>query len=266
MSPAALYVRLIGARVRSQLQYRASFALEFAGMFLVSFLDFAAVLIIFHNVPQLAGWSVGQVAFLYAASSVSFAFADMVIGHLDAFPQLIRDGSFDLLLIRPRGTLFQVATLDFQLRRLGRAAQGLAVLVYALAALHVHWSAGRVAMLVAMLVSGTVIFGAVWVATICLVFWAVEGREAVSAFTDGGAFFAQYPIDIYGAWLRRFLAYLVPMAFVCYFPSLYILGKEDPLGAPEWLSFASPGVALIAAVGAGMAWRLAVRHYRSAGG
>ena len=77
---------------------------------------------------------------------------------------------------------------------------------------------------------------------------------------------AQYPIDIYSAWLRRFLAYIVPLAFVCYFPALYVLGKEDPLGLPRFLDFASPAVAVAAVCVAGLVWRFAVRHYRSAGG
>jgi ABC-2 type transport system permease protein len=102
--------------------------------------------------------------------------------------------------------------------------------------------------------------------TVCIVFWAVEGREVSNAFTDGGNFFAQYPINVYDAWLRRFLAFVVPMAFVCYYPALYILDKPDPLGLPSWLRFASPFVAATAATTSGFVWRFAVRHYRSAGG
>src|SRR3954468_19016774 len=93
----SLYVRLVGAQVRSQLQYRLSFVLDVVGAFLISFLDFLAVLVIFHNVPTLSGWSVQEVAFLYAASSISFALTDLAIGHLDLFPRKIRDGSFDVL-------------------------------------------------------------------------------------------------------------------------------------------------------------------------
>jgi ABC-2 type transport system permease protein len=43
----------------------------------------------------------------------------------------------------------------------------------------------------------------------------------------------QYPIDVYAAWFRRFLGYVVPLAFVCYFPALYLLDKPDPLGPPR---------------------------------
>ncbi len=262
----SLWRRLVGAQIRSQLEYRASFALDLFGAFLISFLDFVAVLVIFRNVPRLGDWGVREVAFLYALSSISFALTDLAIGHLDQFPQRIRDGSFDVLLVRPRSTLFQVIASDFRLRRLGKAAQGALVLAYALAALHLHWTAARALVLLASVPAGVVIFASVWVVGGCIAFWTVDGGEFTNAFTYGGNFLAQYPIDIYGAWLRRFLAYLVPLGFVCYFPALYVLGKADPLDLPRPLELCSPAVALLTALVAGAVWRIAVRHYRSAGG
>lgn len=260
-----LYRRLVGAQIRSQLQYRLSFTLDLIGSFLISFLDFVAVLIIFANVPELDGWSVREVAFLYGASTISFALVDIVFGHLDLFPRMIRDGTFDALLIRPRGTLLQVISSDFSLRKVGRVAQGVLVLAYALNGLHVDWNAGRVLMTAVMLASGAAIFAAIWVAGSTIAFWTVEGGEFTNAFTYGGTFFAQYPISIYGEWVRRFLAYLIPIAFVCYFPSLYILDKPDPLGLPAAMPFLSPVVAAAAALISGLVWRAAVRRYRSVG-
>jgi viologen exporter family transport system permease protein len=263
---ANVYFRLVAARVRSQLQYRTSFALDFVGVFLVTFLDFAAILIIFQNVSALGGWTVGEVALLYGISGLAFALTDMFVGDLDLLMQQIRDGNFDLVLIRPRGTLFQVVTSEFQIRRLGRIAQAAAILVYALTRVHVEWTAGRVALLPIAVVSAAVIFGAVWVAATCIVFWSVEGRETANTFTYGGSFFSQYPINVYEAWLRRLLGFVIPMAFVAYLPALYILDKPDPLDLPRWLQFCSPVVAVVACLVAGFVWRFAVRHYRSAGG
>ena len=258
--------RLVGAQVRSQLQYRLSFALDLVGTFWISFIDFLVVLVIFRNVPRLATWSVHEVAFLYALSSITFAATDMVIGHLDQFPQKIRDGNFDILLVRPRGTLFQVTASDFTLRRVARILQGAIVLVYALQTLTIHWTPLRVLLLVASLPSAAVIFSSIWVVGACLSFWTTDGGEFTNAFTYGGTSMAQYPFDVYGAWLRRLLGFVVPLAFVCYFPALYILGKPDPLGLPRFLDFCSPAVAAAAACVAGFVWRFAVRHYRSAGG
>jgi ABC-2 type transport system permease protein len=262
----ALYVRLVGARLRSQLQYRTSLALETAAQFVIGLLDFAAILVLFHNVPALGGWSVAEVALLYGISGVAFALADLAIGHLDRLSQLVREGNFDLVLVRPRATLYQVVTSDFQLRRLGKAGQALAVLGYALAANDIAWTVGRVVVLALTIVSAIVIFCAVWIAVICIVFWSVEGTETANTFTYGGQYFSQYPINIYDEWLRGLLGFVVPTAFVAYFPALYILDKPDPLALPEGLQFASPVVAVAAVLGARIVWRVAVRHYQSAGG
>lgn len=258
--------RLVGAQVRSQLQYRASFALDLTGTFWIAFIDFLVVLTIFRNVPRLNTWSLHEVAFLYALSSITFAITDLVIGHLDQFPQKIRDGNFDILLVRPRGTLLQVIAADIAIRRVARVLQGVIVLVYALGGLDVHWTVWRALVLAVSLPSAVVIFGSIWIVGACLAFWTTDGGEFTNAFTYGGTTMAQYPFDIYATWLRRLLGFVVPLAFVCYFPALYVLGKHDPLGLPRWLDFGSPVVAALAACVAGMVWRYAVRHYRSAGG
>ena len=263
---ALLWRRLVGAQVRSQFQYRLSFGLGFLGAGLISFVDFLAVLVIFHNVPSLDTWTVHEVAFLYAVSSIAFGLTDMLIGHLDEFPQLIRTGNFDILLVRPRSTLLQIFASDFAMRRFAKVVQGLVVLVYAATGLSVDWTPLRLLFLVLCVPVGMVIFGSIWVVGACIAFWTTDGGEFTNAFTYGGNFMAQYPIDIYSTWLRRFLAYIVPLAFVCYFPALYILDKPDPLGLPRFLEFASPVIAGGAALVASFVWRFAVRHYRSAGG
>jgi ABC-2 type transport system permease protein len=258
--------RLVGAQIRSQLQYRLSFALDAFGSFWISFIDFIVILVIFRNVPRLAEWSVHQIAFLYALSSITFAVTDMLIGQLDQFPQKIRDGTFDIVLVRPRGTLFQVIASDFALRRIARVLQGAIVLVYALSTLSVQWTVLRVVVLLVSLPSAVVIFSSIWVVGACIAFWTTDGGEFTNAFTYGGTSMAQYPFDIYSTWLRRLLGFVIPLAFVCYFPALYVLGKTDPLGLPRFLEFCSPAVAAASAIVAGLAWRVAVRHYRSAGG
>ncbi len=267
LDAAALSLRFVRARVRAQLEYPASLVLETLGMVGGTFLDFVAILVIFANVPQLAGWGVFEVALLYGLATVSFSLTDLVLGHTDTqLAEMIRTGSFDLLLVRPRSTLLQLVWADFQMRRLGKTLQGAVVLGLALSQLHITWTLDRVAMLAAAPLLGAVIFGSIWIVTICSAFWTVEGKEVGNAFTYGGQTLAQYPVNIYERWVRAFLAFVVPTAFVSYFPALYILGKPDPLGLPAVLQTASPLVALVAAGVAGAIWQRAVRHYRSAGG
>ena len=259
------YRRLAGAAVRSRLQYRLSFALDFVSAGGVSFLEFVAVLVIFSHLRALGGWSLYEVAFLYGAAGVAFAITDVAVGHIDLFAESIRRGDFDVVLLRPLGTLFQVIAADFAIRRLAKVAQAAAVLAFAIAHLRIDWTPVRLALLAAMLVSGTAIFSGIWVAGASVAFWILDGLELLNSFTYGGSFLSAYPVSIFGEWVRRLFAFVVPVAFVAYYPSLYILGRRDPLGGPTWLSFASPLVALLVLAAAGWAWRTGVRHYRSAG-
>lgn len=260
-----IYLRLIGARIRSQMQYRVSFALDLLGTFTLTFTDFITVLVIFHHLPRLSGWTLGEVAFLYGTSYVTFKLTDMAIGHLDSLGEIIQMGQFDTIMVRPLGTLFQIATWDFSLRHVGATLQGVVVLAIGLSRVDIDWTAGRVVVVLTMPLSGALIFAAVWVVGHTMAFWTTRGGEAINAFTYGGNALTTYPLQIYGPWLRRLLAFVIPLAFVNYLPALYILDKPDPLGVPAVLRFAAPVVAAVAALVAWNVWSAGVRRYRSTG-
>ncbi len=261
-----IYLRLIGARARSQLEYRTSLALQIVASALLTLLDFVMILVLFENVPELDGWSVQEVALLYGIAGIAFALTDLIVGHLDLFPQMIRDGTFDQILVRPLPSLLQVVASDFSLRRLGKILQALVVLIVALAAANIDWTIGRAVMVPLAIVSGVLIYTGVWIALATIAFWIVDAIEFVNAFTYGGNFLSAYPITIFGRWLRNLVLFAIPIAFVAYFPALYILDRPDELGLPDALRYASPLVALLTVIVARLVWENAVRHYRSAGG
>lgn len=262
---AELYLRLIGARVRAQLEYRTSFFLDLIATFLINFVDFLAVVVLFAHLPRLGGWSLPEVAFFYGTANMAFAFSDLIVGHLDLLSPMIRTGSFDLLLIRPVGSLFQVLSADMALRRLARVLQGAVVLVYAISNLHTAWTPLRLAMLILMVCTGTAIYSCIWIIGVTIAFYTVETQEIVNAFTYGGSFLASYPVNIFSGWTRRLLAFVVPMAFVSYFPGLYVLHRPDPLHAPDILQFCGLPLVIVLVILARGTWQVGVRHYRSTG-
>lgn len=264
-SRAAIYARIAGSRIRSQTQYRMSFALQLVGTFSLTFTDFAIVLVIFRHLPNLAGWTFPEIAFLYGSSYVSFKAADLVMTNIDKLPLLIRMGTFDQLLTRPLGTLGQLMTSDVGIRQIGAIAQGAAVFAYALSRLRIDWTIDRVVLLPVMLVSAFFIFCAIFVATNSISFWITDAREVANSFTYGGQLATQFPMNVFGVWFRRLLGFLIPLAFVNYFPALHLLDKADPLRAPTFLRFFSPVIAVATVAVAGLVWRVSVRHYRSTG-
>jgi ABC-2 type transport system permease protein len=247
------------------MQYRLSFALQVVGTFFLSFLDFVAILVIFHHLPHLAGWSIGEIAFLYGSAAVTFKLSDLLMTNMDRLPLLIRGGSFDQVLTRPLGTLGQVMTGDIDIRHVGSIGQGVLVLSIGISRVQIDWTPQKLLVFASMLVGAMLIFCSLYVATNAIAFWTMDAREVANSFTYGGNAMTQYPLHIYGVWMRRIFSYVIPLGFVNYFPSLYLLGKEDPAGAPFALRFISPVVAVVMCVIAGSIWRTAVRHYRSTG-
>ncbi len=260
-----VYPKLIGARLRSQLSYRASFLLDCLGQALGQAAELVVILVLFSRIDALGGFSASEVLLMYAIAATGFGLADTVAGQLNELPHYIRTGQFDTLLLRPLGTLPQIMVSDVRLRRLGRVVSGLIVLVFALAHNDIAWSPWTALLVVTAPITGAVIFSAVWVVACALCFWLVEGQELANTVTYGSNAFTSYPITAYSGWLRRFMAFVVPGAFVAYYPALALLDRADPLGGPAFLGWISPLVALAAAVVAGLAWRFAVRHYRGTG-
>jgi ABC-2 type transport system permease protein len=261
---ARIYGRLIGARIRADWQYRVSFGLFLFGQLLATVLDFAAIIFIFSQVNSLAGWSFAQVALLYGIAGTSFGIADIFVSEVERVSFHIKQGSFDQFLVRPLGPLFQLSTHEFALRRVGKLIQPVVVLVVAATQVDIRWSLPRAVVLGTTLASGTVIFSALWVITSSIAFWTVETQEVANSFTYGGNLVTQYPADVLSGWLRR-LVLFVPIAFVNYLPTTWLLHKPDVMGLPVWLRLSSPAVAILLALLARGVWMTAIRHYRSTG-
>ncbi|MFE6690208.1 ABC transporter permease [Streptomyces sp. NPDC057743] len=267
MFALALLLRLARVQVRSQMQYRTSFALSLAGNFAFTALDFATIVLLFGDISRLGGWTVNQVALLYAVSSLSYALCELTLGSLDQLPTMVRDGSFDTLLLRPGPTFVHLLATDFLLRRAGRLLQAVVVLVVVTARYPATlWTAERVLVLLSSVVGGAVIMGSLWIVAASASFWANGADGLVSVFSAGTSFLVQYPLDVYTAWLRSFVLFVVPLGFVSYLPVSWVLDKPDAAGLPTAVRLATPLVAAVTAGAAALVWRISVRHYRSPGG
>jgi ABC-2 type transport system permease protein len=259
------YLQLVLAQARGQAQYRTSFAIDVAGSVGFGLLDLVLVVVLFRVSRTLAGFTFPEVFLMAALANCAFATADLLVGNVERLRVYVRSGQLDTVLVRPLGTLPQLAAVDLALRRVGRVAVGIAVVT--IAAVHAGLAPTplHLVLLIVTPVAGSVIFAAAFVATASVAFWWIESGELGNAMTYGGHDFSVYPIAIYGPAFRRLFAYGLGFAFVAYYPTLALLGRADPLGAPVFLGYASPLVAVLAAIAAGWLWRLGVRHYNGTG-
>ncbi|MGH3566275.1 MAG: ABC transporter permease [Pseudonocardia sp.] len=260
-----VYRRILASRIRGQLAYPASFALDVLAQVLGQGVELVTILVVFTQVRSLGGFRAGEVVLLYGLASVAFGLASLAVAQVDELPEFIRSGEFDVLLLRPLGSLAQLLSADISLKRIGRVVTGLVVLGVAVAGSDIDWDLGRAVLLVTTPLVGAVILGSVWIGASAVAFWLVDAREVANAFTYGSNYSTSYPITIYGPWLRRLICFLIPSAFVAYFPALALLGKPDPLGLPAGLRWSSPAVAVLTVAAAALVWRAGVRHYQGTG-
>ncbi|MFP3992154.1 ABC transporter permease [Streptomyces sp. E11-3] len=259
------YGIIVSMWVRSTLTYRASFAMTVFGSFAATAFDFVAILMMFSHVDALGGYSLGEIAFLYGTAGTAFGLTELLMGSVQRLGRRVRDGTLDTLLVRPVPVLVQVAADRFALRRIGRLAQGMLVLGYALLVVDVHWTPLKVLLVPMTVISGAAIFGALYVAGAAFQFVAQDASEVQNAFTYGGNTLLQYPPSIFAKDLVRGVTFVLPLAFVNWLPALYVLDRENPLGLPQWLAFLPPLVAVGCGALAGLAWRAGLRSYRSTG-
>jgi ABC-2 type transport system permease protein len=257
------YTHIARMWVRSSLAYPASFWTLTVSSALITLLDFVGLALMFHTVDTLGGFGLREIALLYGASGIGIGVADLLIGSVELLGLHIRTGTLDAMLTRPVPLLVQVCADRFAVRRLGRISQ--AVVVFAYGAWWVDWTPARVGVALVMVVSGCAIFFAFFVAFSCIQFWTLDATEFANAFTYGGNTMTQYPMTVFPRDVVVALTFVVPVAFVNWYPCLFILGRPDPFGMPSWFAVLSPLVAVLTLAVAGLAWRTGVRHYTSTG-
>jgi ABC-2 type transport system permease protein len=266
LSDLRLYRYLLITQIRAQAQYKMNLAIDISSYFAVTSLEFVGVLLYFGPFPTLLGWKVGEVAMLCAVMSMSFGLAEMFGAGMDAFPDTIRLGEFDRVLLRPVNSFILVAGSDFRLRRLGRITQGCITFIIALRLLPgLNWTGMKLLALVIGIGSGAILFTSVLLLGATLCFWTVESTEIMNILTYGGRDMLSYPLAIYNQFLQRFFLFVVPLAFGSFVPTCYLLERPLPFGLPAEVAFAAPLVALVFAMAAFVAWRFGVRHYQSTG-
>jgi viologen exporter family transport system permease protein len=260
-----LYLRLFASQTRAQAQYRTSLWLDVVGSVLMGVLDLSAVVVLFRAGGLVAGFATAEALLIAAIATIGFAVADLLVGNMDTIRNLVRTGRMDAVLLRPLGAFGQLVAMDFQPRRAGRLVVAVTLLPIAASWAGVDWTGTRVAAVLLAVLGGSLLFGAIFTGTGTVAFWWIDSGEFGNSFTYGGRDFSTFPVGIYGSVFRRIFAYGFGLGFAGYYPALLVLGRADPLGAPDWFGWLTPAVGLLACLVAVLLWRTGIRRYRSTG-
>jgi ABC-2 type transport system permease protein len=242
-----MYFRLLSIQIRSQMQFQTSFWFELISTGLLSGSYFLSLALIMQRFENLAGWRLGEIAFLVGLIETSFGTMDMIFSGFDEvyFSQLVHQGTLDQILLRPVHSFWQILGSRFLLRRIGRIVEGLIILGVSASLLDIQWTTAKLLYLPVVFISQVLTMGALFITGATLTFWTVQSVEAMNILTYGGTEMMSYPVQIYPGWMRGFFTYVIPFVFLNYSPALYFLDKPDPLNLPPVAPFLAPLVAVV---------------------
>jgi ABC-2 type transport system permease protein len=249
------------------MQYRVSFVFDILATAFVSGVGFLTIALVLDRFDGIAGWTLGEVAFLFGMVETGFGIMDMLFSGFDPpnFGFHVRMGTFDQMLLRPVNITLQVFSSEFIIRRLGRILQGSLILILAITLVDIAWTPFKFVYLPIVIISQVCFFGGLFIIGATITFWTVESIEAINIFTYGGTEMMSYPMNIFPNWLVRFFTFLLPAIFMNYYPAIYFLDKSDPFHAPPIASFLAPLVGIVVLFISLLFWRFGIRHYQSTG-
>jgi len=265
MNGFQLYLRLIQISMLSHMQYRANFIIGTVGLVVSQIVNLGLIGVMVTQFRSLNGWSVWEMVFLYCLWILAHSLYSLFFSHANRLEEYLIEGTFDQFLLRPASPLIQVLGRDFQYTEIADMLIGLTGLSLAYAQLGLNWNAWKWGFFIIAIISSAIIVWAMNVLTACSAFWTGRSRGTFMIVGQFCGLVRQYPVDIFGKAFRVIVTSLIPVAFMNYYPALFLLNKLDRADSASWLSYMSPIVALILLGIVSMVWKLALKKYTSSG-
>ena len=222
-----LYLKALKLHFKTMLEYRSSLIFSFISQIAVFFSFYFVILSLFDKFNNIKGFTLYEVLLCFSVIQFGYSVCECFARGIDEFDKLIISGNFDRILLRPKNKILQVMTTEIDFIKSIRFVQAIIVMIIALIKLDINWNIYKVITLILMNISAIIIFFSIFLLAASYCFITVQGLEVRNLFTDGGKHMAQYPIGIFKKGFVYFFTFIIPYAFVNYYPLLYFIGKSD---------------------------------------
>lgn len=247
----------------ARMEYKVDFFFSMLSNLLATAMGMVFIIFLINgeSIKSIQGWTRDEVLFIYGYSMIPMAVFGTFAFNLYQFgDKYVIQGQFDRVLLRPLNSLFQVLFESFNLESIGTLLTGLAVVLYTSMKMGHSFGIAESLWLVLSAISGGIIMISVFVIVSAASFF-FEDRMGIAAPVYNLSNFGRYPLPIFGKVIQFILSWIVPFAFVSFFPATFFLRREGF----ELLCFFSPVMAVITAFVASVVWRAGIKRYGSVG-
>jgi ABC-2 type transport system permease protein len=257
-----IYLKLQLLHLRVALEYEADFWIIVAGSLLQNGAGFVFVWVLLSRIPQIGGWSLWEVAVLYALAIIPGGLVELFADGAWSLRRLVNTGELDRILVRPISPAMQVVTDSAGIHGVASILLGGYLLARAAHEIPIALTPGHLVFLLVTLLGGSLVIASIDFLTSSVVFWDHSQNSSFSFLVRNTGEFAKFPLTAYGPAVRALLTWVLPFAFVSYFPGAVLLGKPD---VPTGLGYLSPVAGLVVAAVASVVWRLGLQRYQGTG-
>ena len=255
-----LYKYYLKMHFKSRMQYKTSFVLFCIAQLFLFFTYYFVIFSLFQKFSNLKGFTISEVTLVFGIINFGYSFNEVFFRGIDQFAKLIVRGEFDRLLLRPKNILLQVFGFEIGYERIIKLIQSTILIIIALVGLKIEFTFLKFLTLIFMLMGSIVIFFGLFLLGAAFCFVTIEGLEFINLFTDGGKYMAMYPISIYKKVFIIIFTFIIPYAFVNYYPLMYLLGKNN-----NHIFVITPFITFIYLIPCFILFNLGIKKYSSVG-
>jgi ABC-2 type transport system permease protein len=210
------------------MSYRADFLISTFGMIALNISGFIAFWVIFKNFPEINGWDYREMLFLYAFSLIALVHVQCLFDNNWNLRHMVYTGDFIKYCFKPLNIFFYFISEVFDIKGLGQLVFGVGTLIYAWVGLGLPVSFFIIIKLLVAIISSSLFMIAIVNLSAATCFWIINSGYVMvlsNKFKD----YARYPITIFSGIFRVIFTFVIPIAFMAYYPSLQFLETKQPV-------------------------------------
>jgi ABC-2 type transport system permease protein len=213
------------------------------------------------------GWTFWEVVLLYNLNLFSYGLGSFVFFvPLQELEAMVQNGTFDGILIRPMNPLLHLlASRQRYVGFLGHVVLGVVIFIPCFTNLGIQMNVLNFFYLITVIFGASLIHSAIILSTCSLSFWVVRSNSIRDLIIYRTRQFIDYPVSIYGIAVQAIMTFILPYAFVNFYPVQYLTGQKPGAFFHPVLQFLSPVVGIIMFAGAYYVWKAGLARYESTG-